>query len=158
LRICTVPLKRRDTVLNTITTSESHTHPSKVWNTFLWIAQILLAIIFGMAGIMKMSRSITDLAHQLVWPGVVPPELVRFIGVAEFAAAVGLILPAATRIRPALTPLAALGLVVVMVLAAGFHISRGEYQALPMNILFGIIASFVAWGRFRKVPIAPKIS
>jgi putative oxidoreductase len=80
--------------------------------------------------------------------------MVRFIGACELAGAVGLILPAATRIRPMLTPLAASGLVVVMLLAMAFHISRGEAaQALPINLTLGALAAFVAWGRFRKAPI-----
>lgn len=80
----------------------------------------------------------------------------RFIGIAELAAAVGLILPALTRILPKLTPLAGLGLAVIMVLAAGFLVQRGEMSALPINFLLGALAAFVAWGRWRKVPIAPR--
>jgi len=59
--------------------------------------------------------------------------LVRFIGVSELAGALGLILPAATRIRPGLTPLAALGLSTIMALAMLFHLVRGEPQALPIE-------------------------
>jgi len=79
--------------------------------------------------------------------------LVRFIGVAEVAGAIGLILPAATRIKPVLTPLAAVGILVIMVLATGFHIYKGEFHALPVTLLLGAMATFVAWGRFRKAPI-----
>ena len=128
----------------------------KAWNISLWVVQVLLAAMFGMAGFMKMTLPIADLAEKMVWPGVLPAELVRFIGLSEFAAAVGLILPAATRIKPVLTPLAAVGLVVVMVLAAIFHASRGEFGALPINFLYGAVAAFVAWGRFRKAPIPPR--
>lgn len=74
--------------------------------------------------------------------------------------ALGLVLPAATRIRPRLTPVAALGLVTVMLLAVlfhvVFHVARGEFQMLPVNVVLGGLASFVAWGRFEKVPIAPR--
>ncbi len=128
----------------------------KAWNITLWGAQVLLAVAFGMAGFMKTTLPIADLAEKMVWPGALPPALVRFIGVSELAAALGLILPAATRIKPVLTPLAGVGLVIVMVLASIFHAMRGELGALPMNFAFGALAAFVAWGRFRKAPIAPR--
>ena len=82
----------------------------KAWNISLWLVQALLAVMFGMAGFMKMTAPIAELAEKMAWPGVVPPALVRFIGLSEFAAAIGLILPAATRIKPVLTPLAGAGL------------------------------------------------
>jgi putative oxidoreductase len=134
-------------------TSETSAPASKAWNVALWIAQILLAAAFGMAGVMKSTAPITELAEKMVWPGAMPAALVRFIGVSELLGAIGLILPAATRIRPMLTPLAAAGLVVVMLLAAAFHLSRGEAGALPINLTLGALAAFVAWGRFRKAPI-----
>ena len=67
--------------------------------------------------------------------------------------AIGLILPAATKIKPTLTPLAALGLLTIMILAMAFHLSRGEAQALPINMVLGGLAAFVAWGRTKKAPI-----
>ena len=82
-----------------------------------------------------------------------PLPLVRFIGVSELAGAIGLILPAATKIKPTLTPLAALGLLTIMILAMAFHLSRGEAQALPINMALGGLAAFVAWGRTKKAPI-----
>lgn len=129
---------------------------SKALHVTLWVTQGLLAVAFGMAGVMKTTMPIADLARQMGWPGVLPAGLVRFIGLSELAGAIGLILPAATRIRPSLTALAGLGLALVMVLAALFHISRGEVQALPINLTLGALAAFVAWGRFRKAPIAAR--
>jgi uncharacterized membrane protein YphA (DoxX/SURF4 family) len=122
----------------------------------LWLAQLLLALAFGMAGIMKSTQPVAELAVAMSWTGDVPAGLVRFIGASELAAALGLVLPAATRIRPLLTPLAAIGLAIVMVLASLFHISRGEWFALPLNLVLGSLAAFVAWGRLRKVPIFPR--
>jgi uncharacterized membrane protein YphA (DoxX/SURF4 family) len=122
----------------------------------LWVVQAMLAVAFGMAGSMKATKPIADLAQQMVWAGDVPAALVRFIGVSEFAAALGLVLPAATRIQPRLTALAAAGIVLVMVLASLFHLSRGEAGALPVNFVFAGLAAFVAWGRARKAPIAPR--
>ena len=128
----------------------------KVWNISLWVVQIILAISFGMAGFMKSTQPIAELAEKMVWPGAVPPALVHFIGLSELAAGIGLILPAATRIKPVLTPLAAVGLVVIMVFAAIFHVTRGEFGSLPVNFVYGALAAFVAWGRFRKAPIPPR--
>ena len=76
----------------------------------LWMAQLLLALAFGMAGIMKSTQPVAELAVAMSWTADVPAALVRFIGASELAAALGLVLPAATRIRPLLTPLAAIGL------------------------------------------------
>jgi hypothetical protein len=73
--------------------------------------------------------------------------LVTFIGVAGLLGGVGLILPNATGITPFLTPIAALGLGVIMILAAGFHAKRKENQAIGMNIIFLALAIFVAIGR-----------
>ncbi len=125
-------------------------------NVTLWIAQLLLAVAFGMAGIMKSTQPIPDLAAAMGWPGDLPAVVVRFIGASELGGALGLVLPSATRIRPLLTPLAAIGLVLVMLLAALFHISRGEWSALPINVVLGGLAAFVAWGRLRKAPIFPR--
>jgi hypothetical protein len=81
---------------------------------------------------------------------------VRFIGVAELAGALGLILPAATRIQPRLTALAAVGLATMMALAIPFHLMRGETGAIVFNLVLGSLAAFVAWGRERRAPIEPR--
>lgn len=122
----------------------------------LWTAQVILALMFGMAGVMKTTQPIAELAKQMVWPGDIPATLVRFIGTMEFLGAVGLVLPAATRIKPALTPLAAAGLTTIMALAIVFHLTRGEFPAIVFNTVLGSIALFIAWGRYRKAPIAPR--
>ena len=97
-----------------------------------------------------------ELAQSLPYTADLPGWLVRFIGVSEVAGALGLILPALTRRLPGLTPLAGLGLCIVMVLATGFHLMRAEYSAMPMTIVIGAVAAFVAWGRWTKAPIAPR--
>ena len=129
---------------------------SKVWNVSLWVIQVALAVMFGIAGVMKTTTPIPQLAEKLPWVAAVPEGLVRFIGVSELAGALGLLLPSLTRVQPKLTALAALGLVVVMVLASGFHVSRGELSVLPINFAIGALAGFVAWGRGRKAPISPR--
>jgi hypothetical protein len=65
-------------------------------------------------------------------------------------------LPSLFRVQPKLSALAAAGLVTVMVLASLFHISRGEYGVVPVNVVLGSIAAFVAWGRAYARPIAPR--
>lgn len=126
--------------------------PSKALNVTLWIFQVILAVMFGMAGAMKTFQPIDALvATGLTWTAELP-GLVRFIGISELAAAIGLILPAALRIKPILTPVAAACLVLVMILAAGFHLMRGE-PGVPMNLALGSVAAFVAWGRFKAAPI-----
>ena len=82
-----------------------------------------------------------------------PVALVRFTGFAGLAAGVGLVLPAATRIIPSLTPLAAIGLAIIMGLAIPFHIMRGEANAIALHIVVVGFCVFVAWGRFRRVPL-----
>jgi putative oxidoreductase len=139
------------------TTDKPATGHGKALHISLWIGQILLAVMFGMAGLMKTTKPIADLGAMLPWTRDVPEALVRFIGIAELLGALGVVLPAATRVRPALTPLAAAGLFVVMLLAFAFHVSRGEAaQALPINLVLGGLAAFVAWGRFKKSPISPR--
>lgn len=131
----------------------SHQIQSKGWHITLWILQVLLALAFGMAGFMKLTTPIAELAKQMPWTRDVPVSLVRLIGVAELAGALGLILPALTRIRPALTILAAGGLALVMVLAAGFHLTRSEMPMVVPNLVLGFLAWLVAWGRSKKTPI-----
>ena len=122
----------------------------------LRIVQVLLAAMIAMTGLMKLSQPIDALAASLPWVTTGPEMLVRFIGAAEFAGAVGLILPSLTRIQPRLTALAAIGLIVVMLLATAFHASRGEFGMIPMNLVLAAFAAFVAWGRGKAAPIAPR--
>ncbi len=129
--------------------------PSKGLGVALWIAQVLLAAVFGMSGAMKLFTPIAELAQKMPWVAHAP-WLVRFIGVSELAGALGLVLPSVTRVRPGLTPLAALGLVVVMALAVPFHLLRGEVAVVPVPVVLGALAGFVAWGRHRRLPIAPR--
>jgi uncharacterized membrane protein YphA (DoxX/SURF4 family) len=122
----------------------------------LWIVQILLALAFVAAGFMKLTAPVEQLAQTMIWVSDVPVWLVRFIGLAELAGGLGLILPALTRIQPQLTPLAAAGLALDMFLAAIFHLTRGEFGFIVPNLVLLALAAFVAYGRWKLVPIAPK--
>jgi uncharacterized membrane protein YphA (DoxX/SURF4 family) len=128
------------------------------WNISLWVAQILLVVGFGSAGLMKLTQPVSALAAMGMGFVTVTPEwLVRFIGIAEVAGALGMVLPALTRILPVLTPLSALGFVVIQVLAIGLHASRGETaMTLPANLILLALALFVLWGRWTKAPISPR--
>ncbi len=122
----------------------------------LAIVQIVLAFAFGAAGLMKLTQPIEALAASMPWVSAVPSALVRFIGLAELAGALGLILPWLTRIKPQLISLAAIGLILVMVLASAFHLYRGEAGAVPVNVVLAALAAFVAWGRSKAAPIQPR--
>ncbi|MEX1238884.1 MAG: DoxX family protein [Cyclobacteriaceae bacterium] len=129
-----------------------HVKGSKAWHISLWITQILLAGMFLMVGFMKTLTPLAELS-QIIPLAAEMPVLIRFIGVSELAGGLGLLLPAALRIRPQLTVLAAAALALVMLLAIIFHIARGETSAIGTNIVLGVVAAFIAWGRVHKAPI-----
>lgn len=119
----------------------------------LWAVQALLALFFVMVGYSHGLMPYDQIAEQAIWMKAVPHALGRFIGYAELAGGLGLVIPAATRIMPWLTPLAALGLAVIMILAIMFHIVRGEASVIWLHTLLAALALFVAWGRWRKAAI-----
>jgi uncharacterized membrane protein YphA (DoxX/SURF4 family) len=121
-------------------------------NNALWIVQTVLALAFLMAGTMKTFQPLDKAAKSLGWVKDVPASLVRFIGLSELLAALGLVLPAVTGIMPWLTPLAGVGLVIVMISASVSHASRREYQTIAFNFVILVLAAFVAYGRFAVVP------
>ena len=128
---------------------------SKTWHISLWIVQIALAAMFLMIGYMKTFTPIEEL-NKTIPIAAEMPFLIRFIGISELAAGFGLLLPAALRIKPRLTVLAASGLALTMVLALLFHLTRGEYSSLGTNVVLGGLAGLVAWGRLYKAPIAER--
>ncbi len=85
----------------------------------------------------------------------VPRDLFLFVEVCEFLGGVGLIVPAMTGVKPKLTPFAAFGLMLVMILAALFHIVRGEYNFVPSNLVLAGVAACIVYGRLFVRPIAP---
>ncbi len=124
-------------------------------NIALWIVQILLAAAFGMAGFMKLSTPVDELAVAMPWVTRLPSWAPQVAGAADVLGALGLVLPAATRIRPVLTPLAALGLVVIMLLSVLWvHLPAGE--PVGSNLALGLVAGLVAYGRLKIAPIAPR--
>src|SRR5215469_8307661 len=99
----------------------------------LWTLQALLALLFAAAGIRKLRLSPTARAQSAPELSTLPLPFVRFIGSAELLAAIGLILPAATRVVPALTPVAAAGLVVLMTSATVFHAAQRKYAQIGLT-------------------------
>ena len=114
----------------------------------LWIAQGLLALIFLFAGGMKLVLPL----EQLTGPVSLPGLFVRFIGVAEVLGALGLILPGLLRIRPVLTPLAAAGLVIIMIGATVLTLAGGDIALALIPLVVGLLAAFVAYGRWQLIP------
>jgi hypothetical protein len=114
----------------------------------LWIVQGLLALLFLFAGGMKLVMPIEALTQQTPLPGL----FLRFIAVAEVLGAVGLILPGLLRIRPGLTPLAAVGLVIIMIGATALTLAGGDVVPALMPLAVGILSAFVAYGRWRLAP------
>jgi uncharacterized membrane protein len=119
---------------------------------FVWLAQILLALAFLAAGAMHAFRY-EQAQRQLPWVSALPKERVRIIGWLELLGAFGLILPAVTGVLPWLTPLAAVGLALVMILAIAFHLTRSERRNALGNGLLLALAVFVAISRYTFVPL-----
>ena len=125
-------------------------------NIGIWAAQVIGAALFIMSGTMKLFTPIPDLAAMMPWAGEYSVGFVRFIGVVDIAGGVGLLLPSLTRIMPRLTVIAAAACVLLQVLAIGFHATRGEFEVLPLNVVYIACALIVLWGRGRKAPVAPR--
>ena len=118
-------------------------------NTVLWIVAGVLAAAFLAAGLMKVLRPREQLVKSgMTWAEDFSPTMVRAIGALEILAAIGLILPALLDVAPVLVPLAALGLVLMMIGAAVVHARRKEYSAMAPSLVLLVLAAFVAWGRF----------
>ncbi len=117
-------------------------------NIALWIVQILLALAFLAAGIMKIVTPVEKAAVRMKWVLSMPAEVVKLIGVLEVLGAIGLILPAVTGVWPWLTPLAALGLVLTMAGAALTHVRLAEVSQVPPTIVLPLLAAFGAYGRY----------
>jgi len=134
---------------------------TKPLSVLLWTLQALWGVFFTFTGFGKVlcydPAVWNHQLHQVAWFSAVPQSLFVFIGACEGLGGIGLILPAVTGIKPKLTPFAAVGLTLIMILAAIFHIVRGEYSFfLPVNLVLGGVAAFIAYGRLRAMPIAAR--
>jgi uncharacterized membrane protein YphA (DoxX/SURF4 family) len=129
---------------------------SVLLNIALWIVQLLLAASLIWSSWMKLFQPIAQLAVLWPWAGEVSPVLIKVTGVVDLLGGLGLVLPALLRVQPKLTPLAAIGIIALMICASAFHISRGESSSIGPNIVFAMLAGFIVWGRFKKVPLHQK--
>jgi len=121
-------------------------------NIALWIAQVVLAVGFLMAGSMKMMQPKEKLAENMEWVNDFGTGAVKGIGALEVLGALGAVLPKLTGILPILTPLAATGLALTMIGAALTHLRRKEMPMIGINAVLFLVAAFVAYGRFVILP------
>jgi len=118
-------------------------------NVLLWIIQALLALLFLFAGIVKLVIPIAAMAKQTGLPG----GFLRFIAVCETLGALGLLLPGITRIKTSLTPLAASGLVIIMIGATWVSVAKVSIPSGLFPLAVGVLAAFVAYGRTKLAPL-----
>ena len=129
----------------------NETKTKKTFNLVLWIVQSLLSAMLIWAAYMKLFSPADRLAEMWPWTAN-HSTLVKFTGVVDLAAGMGLILPALLRIWPRLTIYAAYGTILLMAAATVFHLSRGEAPQTVINLIFAVLALFIAWGRTKKAP------
>lgn len=117
-------------------------------NIVLWIVQVLLALVFLFAGGMKLVLPIEEMTKDVAMPGL----FLRFIGVCEVLGGIGVVLPWLLRIRPGLTPLAATGLVIIMIGAVVTTVMTMGIAMAIVPFIVGVLAAFVAYGRWCLTP------
>jgi hypothetical protein len=115
----------------------------------LWVLQVLLAALFVFAGVAKLVMPLEEMQKG---PVVLPGALLRFVGFAEVLGAFGLILPGVFRVRQGLTPLAASGLVIIMIGATVINLESVGVGFAVFTLVVGLLAAFVAYSRWRLLP------
>jgi hypothetical protein len=131
-------------------TSQTNRNPaSRKLNVGLWVIQGLLALLFLFAGGVKLVLPIAAMAKQIG----LPVWFLRFIGACEALGGTGLILPGVLRIRTGLTPLAASGLVIIMIGATWLTVAMGSIPPALFPLVVGLLAAFVAYARWRLAPL-----
>lgn len=135
---------------NDIRKVDDNAAPAKRMNYTLWIIQVLLALLFLFSGGAKLVLS----AEAMKGPVEIPLLFLRFIGVCEVLGGLGLILPGIFLIARGLTPLAAAGLVIIMIGATVTNVIGGLIPVALFTLVVGLLAAFVAYGRRRVIPAA----
>ena len=125
-------------------------------NGTLWVVQVLLSLTLVGGATWKLVTPIPQLAAKMPWMGQVSPALLYTTAIADLLGGLGVLLPSVTRIKPGLSVLAAWGCVVLMAAAIVFHVSRGEANKTPFNILLAVLALVVAWGRGSWAALPPR--
>jgi len=115
----------------------------------LWIVQGLLALLFLFAGVAKLIMTVEEMTKDIPLPGA----FLRFIAVVEIVGAIGLVLPGLLHVKPGLTPLAAAGLTIIMIGATVITLTTGAVAMALFPLVVGILAVFVAYGRWRLAPL-----
>jgi uncharacterized membrane protein YphA (DoxX/SURF4 family) len=123
-------------------------------SVILWILQVLLALLFIFAGVMKFVMSVEEMNAEA--PVVMPGLFLHFIGVCEVLGGLGLILPSLLKIKPGLTPLAALGLALITAGATVTGLMGPMKVAAAFPLIICLLCLFVAYGRWRMKPISPR--
>ena len=129
--------------------NDGATRTSRKLTVTLWVLQGLLAALFLFAGGVKLVLPLEALKGPVEFPGL----FLRFIGVAEVLGALGLVLPGLLRIKTGLTPLAAAGLVIIMIGATVTTMATGDVAPALFPLTVGVLAAFVAYGRWRTAPL-----
>jgi hypothetical protein len=130
--------------------------PSRGLHLGLWIAQALLALTFVGTGLWKLLTPIPELAAKIPWAAEVSPTFLYTVAAFNLLGGVGVILPSLTRVAPRVTVLAAIGCAALQGCAVVFHFQRGEAANTPFNFFLIGLALFVAYGRWKPAPIAPR--
>ena len=125
-------------------------------NILLWILQVLLALLFLFAGALKLILPIEEMTKQM--PVHLPGWFLQFIGVCEVLGGIGLILPSLLRIKPWLTPLAAVGLLIILIGAVAIGLMSGTIGPAIFPFIIALLILFVIYGRWRAAPIANRIA
>jgi uncharacterized membrane protein len=121
-------------------------------NIALWIVQGLLGAMFTFAGLTKVFQPKEKLKDRMPWVNDFSANTVKFIGLSELLGGIALIVPWAAHIVPVLTPIAAIGLAIVMLLAGIYHVSKDEFKGVVICTVFLLLTVFVAYGRLVLVP------
>lgn len=117
-------------------------------NIALWVLQVLLGLVFGFHSYFRLRPSPERMQSGMSYVLEMPVSLRLFAGIAEGLAGLALVIPPLLRVLPWLTPLAAAGLVLLVLGAIVFHVRRREYPNVGFNAVLGVLAAHVAWGRF----------
>ena len=124
-------------------------------NILLWVLQVVFGLWFIMTGVMHFTVP-DGLPAMMAWMYDLNPTMHLISGGAEILGGLGLILPGLTRIQTRLTPLAAAGLTLVMLGAIVFHIPRGEFMNIGMNVFLAVVFGFIAYGRWKLAPLSDR--
>jgi uncharacterized membrane protein len=120
-------------------------------NIALWIVQGLLGAMFMFAGLSKLFQPKEKLKDRMPWVNDFSAGTVKFVGMSEMLGGIGLVVPWATHIVPVLTPIAGIGLAIIMILAGIYHLGKDEYRGVIICSVLLLLNVFIAYGRLKLV-------